>query len=205
VTKEALALEKTMRKVTWLFAATLLAVLSACVTINVYFPAAEAEEAAAKFIDGVIGRDEAPQSPENAPSPAPRPLSFLAFLPIGTAHAQADIRIETPQIKAIQSRMAQRFDATLKPHFDSGALGLTNTGLVELRDAAAVPLAARTGVKQAVADENRDRDAVYREVAVANGHPEWEADIRSTFAKQWVERAPSGWYYQDAAGGWKRK
>src|SRR5688572_7946778 len=106
-----------MRKMTWMFAATLLAVLSACVTINVYFPAAEAEEAAAKFIDGVIGRDEAP---EDAPSPAPKPLSFVAFLPIGTAHAQADIRIETPQIKAIQSRMAQRFDATLKAHFDSG-------------------------------------------------------------------------------------
>src|SRR5687767_10751055 len=109
VTKEALVREnQTMRKVTWLFAATVLAVLSACVTINVYFPAAEAEEAAAKFIDGVIGRDEASDSPQQSPAPAPKPLSLLALLPISAAHAQADLEIETPQIKAIQARMAQR-------------------------------------------------------------------------------------------------
>ena len=29
--------------------------LAACVTINVYFPAAEAQEAAAEFVDKVIG------------------------------------------------------------------------------------------------------------------------------------------------------
>jgi uncharacterized protein YdbL (DUF1318 family) len=193
-----------MRKVVWLFGAALLATLSACVTINVYFPAAEAEEAAAKFIDGVIGRDAEPAR-EDAPPPAPKPLSFVAFLPIGTAQAQADIEIETPQIRAIQARMAERYESTLKAHFGSGALGLTRDGLVEVRDAAAVPLAARTALKQAVADENRDRAAVYREIALANGHADWEADIRATFAKQWVERAPSGWYYQDDTGAWKRK
>ena len=33
------------------------AVLAACVTINVYFPAAEAERAAQEFIDKVIGEE----------------------------------------------------------------------------------------------------------------------------------------------------
>ena len=31
--------------------------LAACVTINVYFPAAEAKEAAKEFVDKVIGED----------------------------------------------------------------------------------------------------------------------------------------------------
>jgi uncharacterized protein YdbL (DUF1318 family) len=55
-----------------------------------------------------------------------------------------------------------------------------------------------------VADDNRDRKAVYREVAVANGHPEWEAQIRDVFAKQWIASARSGWWYQ-SGGAWKQK
>ncbi len=195
-----------MRKLHWLLAATLVAVVSACVTINVYFPAAAAEKAAAEFIDEVIG--ESPKTERTAPEKddgggAGDGLGML-FSPIGTAHAQADLDIESPQVRAIQARMAERF-RTLEPHFDSGALGFTRDGHVDVRDAAAIPLAARTQAKQAVADDNRDRDAVYREIAVANGRPEWEGQIRETFAAQWIERAKSGWHYQDASGAWKQK
>jgi hypothetical protein len=45
---------------------------------------------------------------------------------------------------------------------------------------------------------------VYREVAVANGHPEWEGQIREVFAKQWVASARPGWWYQ-SGGSWKQK
>jgi hypothetical protein len=43
------------------------------------------------------------------------------------------------------------------------------------------------------------------EIARANGHPEWEPDIRRTFADRWVANAPRGWWYQDASGAWKQK
>jgi uncharacterized protein YdbL (DUF1318 family) len=46
---------------------------------------------------------------------------------------------------------------------------------------------------------------VYREIAIANGHPEWEADIQKTFAREWVSNARKGWYYQDASGAWVQK
>jgi len=43
-----------MRRIqTWLFAGILLAGPSACVTINIYFPAAAAEKAADRIIDEV--------------------------------------------------------------------------------------------------------------------------------------------------------
>ena len=194
-----------MRKIHWLVGGALVAAVSACVTINVYFPAAAAEKAAAEFIDEVIGdTPAAPGGEARQPRSAGDSLGLL-FSPIGTAQAQADLDIESPQVRAIQARMAERFRTTLEPHFGSGALGFTRDGRVELRDAAAVPLAARAAVKQAVAEDNRDRDAVYREIAVANGHPEWEAQVRDTFAAQWIERAATGWYYQDATGAWKRK
>ena len=77
--------------------------------------------------------------------------------------------------------------------------------MVVVRDASKVPLAQRAQVNTTVSDENRDRTALYREVANANNHPEWEAQIRATFARGWIEQAPAGWYYQDSSGAWKRK
>ena len=54
-------------------------------------------------------------------------------------------------------------------------------------------------------DHQLFEDTVYREIAVANGHPEWEQQIRETFARQWVSSARGGWWYQDAGGAWKQK
>jgi uncharacterized protein YdbL (DUF1318 family) len=185
--------------------------LTACVTINVYFPAAEAKEAAKEFVEKVIGDPNQPtteQPPSNDGGMAVlRRFDPLMLLGISPAYAQGapDITIKTPAIQAIQSRMESRFDGDLRSGFDSGALGFTRDGLVVVRDASKLQLKDRVSVNQAVADDNRDRKAVYREVAVANGHPEWEAQIRSVFAKQWIDSARKGWWYQDASGGWKQK
>ena len=188
--------------------------LCACVTINVYFPAAEAKEAARQFVEKVIG-DEAQSAPPAPSTPPPagggmaqREWRFdpLALIGIGSAYAQSqpDITIRTPAIQAIQSRMEQRFNATLRPHFDSGALGFGQDGLVVVRDATALAIKDRVAVNAAVADDNRDRKAVYREIAVANGHPEWEDQIRDVFARQWIASARSGWWYQQG-GSWQQK
>lgn len=201
--------------------------LTACVTINVYFPAAEAREAAKEFVDKVIGEDAQPSSPApdtdvppgdgggmallQPPPREPAPVRTLRFDPlillgIGTAHAQGtpDITIKTPAIQSIQARMASRFDGSLRKHFTSGALGFTADGEVTVRDAAKIPLSDRVAVNKAVADQNRDARAVYREIAVANKHPEWESQIREVFARQWVASAKSGWWYQ-SGGAWKQK
>jgi uncharacterized protein YdbL (DUF1318 family) len=191
-----------------------LLLLTACVTINVYFPAAEAQQAAKEFVDKVINEDGAPApapAPEEKKNPAAPPVALalpgasLLSLFISDAQAAADISIRTPAIQAILSRMEARFDSTLRAHFDSGALGFTADGLVTVRDATKIGLKDRVAVNNAVAEDNRDRKAVYREMAVASGHEEWEDDIRDTFAKQWVDSAKSGWWYQTSAGAWKQK
>ena len=188
--------------------------LTACVTINVYFPAAEAKEAAKQFVEKVIGDEGQPaatpqQKPANDGGGMAATFRFdpLMLLGIAPAYAQGtpDITIKTPAIQAIQARMASRFDASLRAGFDSGALGFSNDGLVVVRDASKLELKDRVAVNQAVADDNRDRKAVYREVAVANNHPEWEAQIRQVFARQWIDSARGGWWYQDASGSWKQK
>jgi uncharacterized protein YdbL (DUF1318 family) len=192
--------------------------LSACVTINVYFPAAEAKEAAKEFVEKVISEGDKVNIKEMpaagggmAMHARPTRMQLDGFDPwvllgIGSAQAQAapDISIKTPAIQAIQSRMEARFNSSLRAGFDSGALGFSSDGLITVRDASKVDLKDRVALNSAVADDNRDRKAVYREVAVANGHPEWEEQIRGVFAKQWASSARSGWWYQ-AGGAWKQK
>ena len=120
------------------------------------------------------------------------------------ARAEADLNVSTPAVRQITASMEARH-ARLKKYYDSGAVGLTNDGLVEVRDQNAVPLPERNTVRKLVAEENADRANLYREIANANGHPEWEADIRSTFAQRWITRASTGWYVQDKDGNWKQK
>jgi uncharacterized protein YdbL (DUF1318 family) len=199
-----------------LLAVASLTLLAACVTINVYFPAAAAERAAEEFVGDVLGetpkdgglfdplQDSLPDSQHNPMLLAAMGL-LDAIVPSAQAQQQASIDINTPQINAIKARMAQRQTSSLNAWFDAGAIGFGNDGLVAILDRAKVPLNERRNLESVVADENRDRAAVYREIAVANGHPEWEKDIQQTFAKEWADKARSGWNYQDAGGNWKQK
>lgn len=197
-------------------ATVVLAALVACVTINVYFPEAAAEKAADRFIQDVIGPEEQAEEVSFA-EPAPARSGVFArvvdFL-VPSAHAQsgdrsddqsADIDIETPQINAIKQRMTRRHRQHLAAWYEAGAIGLNNDGLVSILDRSAVGLAERRQLEQVVAEENADRRAVYREIAVANGHPEWEDRIRRTFAERWIANARAGWHYQDPQGNWQRK
>lgn len=133
-----------------------------------------------------------------------RLMVLLAVLGTGLALAAADIEINTPAIAALKSSMQSRHNQ-LAAHYAGGAVGLTRDGLIALRDASAVPLAERQAVNALVAAENQDRNALYREIARANGHPEWESEIRSTFAERWIAKAQPGWYVQNASGAWAKK
>ncbi|HEX7340310.1 MAG TPA: YdbL family protein [Rhodanobacteraceae bacterium] len=202
-----------MRKSLLCLGVLLLTTLAGCVTINVYFPKAAAQKAAGQFIGSVIG----PETPAAAGSVAPAPQSVPAthkpplasvidfLIPAAEAAAVPDLRIHTPALDSIRTRMRQRYEKSLHPLLDRGVVGFTHDGLVAVHDASAVPLAERAGINNVVAADNRDRNALYREIANANGHPDWEARIRATFAALWIEKAHAGWYYQDAAGNWKRK
>ena len=190
--------------------------LGACVTINIYFPAAAAEEAAREIVRDVLDvkqpgeQKEAPekagddQSAIEQPGIAVRIAGHLVEMLVPEVHAaKADINIDTPAISRLRQSMQKR-QRSLAPFYRSGAIGFDESGRVAIRDLKAVELKDRNRVKKLVADENRDRDALYREIARANGHPEWEADIRKTFSRIWIEEAPRGYWYRQG-GSWKKK
>lgn len=184
----------------------LLLFAAACVTINVYFPAEAAEKAADRIIRDVYGEEPAaePHSRHEFPEPPAFQRHGVLDWLLSPAHAAADLSVNTPAIRELQADMEKRHK-NLAPYYTSGAVGIAQNGEVEIRDQKLIPLKDRNKVNNLVAKENRDRVALYREIATANGHPEWETEIRETFARRWVTNAPAGWWYQDKNGGWKQK
>ncbi|MBU1192274.1 MAG: YdbL family protein [Gammaproteobacteria bacterium] len=201
----------------------LLIFVTACVTINVYFPAAAAQEAADRIINRVYGTEgegeapvepAAPAQPQPQPQPQPQSNNDGLFMPVLASAldwliapaeaAEPNIDIKSPAIQSITAGMEARHPS-LAPHYASGAVGMTRDGQIVARDLNSIPLRDRSRVQQLIADENKDRTALYSEIARANGHPEWGDEIRATFARRWVANAPGGWWYQDAGGGWKQK
>jgi len=67
-----------------------------------------------------------------------------------------------------------------------------------------VPLKDRGGLSALVAAENADRANLYKEIAIANGHSEWQTEIQNTFAGRWIDKAQAGWFYQKS-GAWIKK
>lgn len=117
--------------------------------------------------------------------------------------AGADLEANTPAISSIKASMQARHNQ-LSPYYASGAIGLTKDALIAVKDASVVPLAQRGALTGLVKEENIDRANLYKEIAAANGHPEWQADIQATFAGRWIDKAQSGWWIQSASG-WVKK
>jgi len=179
--------------------------IASCVTVNIYFPSAEVQKAADKIVDDVRTIvNDAQETP--APGPSSR-LDILRKLSFGPrqAYAAMDIDVSTPAIRGIKASIKNRFPQ-LKPFYDKGALGENNKGLVEAKDTAGLGLQERSRVNKLMNQENKDRTALYREIATANKlGSESVPQIAKTFANSWRDKSQSGWWIQDDNGAWGKK
>jgi uncharacterized protein YdbL (DUF1318 family) len=185
----------------------LLLLLSACVTVNIYFPAAAVQRAADEIVKetwgGPTGKSEHIQ-----------PQSLLQFAPGGAlslsllteAFAQeADINVSNPAIRGLRESIKRRSGA-IKPYMDKGNAGINQDGMLVVRSSEGLSLKERAEVQQLIEAENRDREALYAEIAKANNiPPNAVPKIKGIFAKSWIDQAQSGWWVQDSQGNWKRK
>jgi uncharacterized protein YdbL (DUF1318 family) len=181
--------------------------VSACVTVNIYFPAAAVERAAEQIVKETWGEPS-----KTAPPPSPQsknrfsPWQLVALSLVSEAHAQeADINVSNPAIRAIKDSIKARSDA-IKPFMDRGNIGIGADGLLAIRNTDGLNLKERAETKQLVDAENRDRDNLYAEIAKANNiSNESIPKIKAIFAKSWIEQARPGWWIQDSPGNWKKK
>ncbi len=209
---------------------TLALALSACVTVNIYFPAAAAQKLADKVVEQVYQAEArtpavvAPGSSTTAPTvsaptrSAVGPLSMLSspwhlagyalnlgFSTVsGQASAAANLDASSPGVVEAKDRL-EDFVPRIRPYLESGAVGFTAAGLVAIHDLNAVPLAQRAQVSALVATNNTLLQNLYQAIADANGHPEWAAQIQATFAQAWMNKAPPGRWFQNSAGQWQQK
>lgn len=180
----------------------------ACVTVNIYFPAPEVRQAAEEIVDETWG-------PGVTPTPAPGPHSAIAhrlllaaagmLSPREAVAADVDVNVTTAAIRALKDGMKRRA-AELKPWLSKGNVGIDKNGMLVERDASGLDLATKAQVRRLVDAENKDREALYREIATANNFASNRlGDIRTIFAQTWKEKAERGWWIQDASGAWKQR
>lgn len=183
--------------------------LFSCVTINIYFPAAAVEKAADKIVQETWGK-EAP-APE-ADKPGPEGLLDhgipFAGLRIGITEAraeEADVDVTTPSIRALKESIRQRAES-IKPFMDKGNAGISSDGLIVLRTDEGLGLKDKAALTRLISAENKDREALYLEIAKANNFgSERVMDIKGIFAKSWIKNAQKGWWVQSPDGTWSQQ
>lgn len=185
--------------------------LTACVTINIYFPEAAAEKVADEIIQEIQD-----SKPSNQSQSLLAPQSHLSAWQvslyqgvdqviavfISSAHAGANLSADSAEIRRIRAKMRTRF-SLLKGFYTQGVIGIKADGLLTTKGS--VSLKDRNKVNKLIKAENADRANLYKAIAKANNHPEWTNQIKSTFAVRWVGNAKSGWWYQTKGGSWKQK
>ena len=186
-------------------------VLAACVTVNIYFPAAEVQKAADKIVGDVRGGGMENSPREEKPPVEGEKESWLnqgmPYFGLGArpAFAAMDIDITTPAIRSLKASLKDRF-THLKPFYDAAHIGENNQGLVEVKDLGGLGLKEKSQMLRLVEEENKDRDSLYNEILNANKlGPEHLSEVKRIFSNSWRNEAPKGWWIQKDDGEWVKK
>ncbi|MBN2408409.1 MAG: YdbL family protein [Candidatus Aminicenantes bacterium] len=187
-------------------AAAAIALVLACITVNIYFPEATVKQAADEIVEEIRKRDAKDQTAaETVREEARSVLRSTGFRFVPAAFAQEETTVSNPAIRALKESMKQRFP-NLKPFYDSGNVGETNDGRVEIRDEGGLDLKTKAALRGMVKDENSDRTKLYAEVAKALNIEAGQIDrIRKIFAESWQRDASPGWWIQKESGEWVKK
>lgn len=159
----------------------------ACVTINIYFPAEKVKSVADKIVDEIRGPEKkgAPKPEQNSSL-----LRWLAGLAVAEAWAEEVTTVENATIRELKTRMKARYPQT-RLYYRKGILQEGDDGYVRLVSGKGLSLKEKRLLKGLVAAENRDRKALYEEVARAlQIDPSQVGRVAEIFAKEWKETLP---------------
>jgi uncharacterized protein YdbL (DUF1318 family) len=178
--------------------------MMACVTVNVYFPAKEVEKKAGEIVDEIRKKDQPPPGTPSGPQSKWEVICAI-ILNHGLAFAQKEAEASTPAMQQLKKQMNERF-SRLTPFFQKGALGENNKGFLEMREIKGLSPVERNELKQLLEAENRDRKALYQEVATSMKiQANQIGKVQRIFADKWQQAATSGWWIQKEDGQWLQK
>jgi len=175
---------KKNRKLLWTTAMVMVAMLGACVTINIYFPAEKVESVAGDIVNDIRGQKP---SQKDSQFKNQKELSIQIRFALGPASAWAEdvTTVSNPTIRALKEKMKDRFQA-LKAYYQKGALNEGGNGYLSVADTSRLNLKEKRDLNGLVDAENRDRKTLYAEVAKALKIDAGQIDrIAEIFAKEW--------------------
>lgn len=181
--------------------------IAACVTVNIYFPAAAVQKAADEIVGDVRNIEKKEEQKPEEKQKINKLFQELKSLSWGPAeaYAQIDIEVSTPAIRALKDSMKERFPQ-LKPFYDKGNIGESNMGLLETKELTGLNLKEKADLSMFVGQENKERKALYTEIMKANKFgPEVMPQIQKIFANSWRDKSQSGWWIQKDSGEWEKK
>lgn len=160
------------------------------------------EEQADDLLDFIEG-DSNTLPGADAPAPTSRVQQFLEYLqPVQVAHAAELKSTSSPVTQELAQKMRAR-NADIDSYRAKGCFGENNRGYLELRECDALADAtARNTAQQLMADENKDRKALYAEIAKLNTDQGVSVStVESIFHNQRFKRGKAGEVFQAPAAG----
>lgn len=163
-----------------------LAALAACATVQVNFPASEVAQSAELLVAD----------------------AFSTRNMVATRAAGTPRRVDSVSNPAVRAAMESILDrqASIKPFYDSGAVGIASDGYLALRPAEGLSAAQAQEAKRLVDEDNADRRKLYaaqaRELKIKDADMPKVGEI---YAQNWRDKALAGWWVQGKDGGWAKK
>ena len=185
------------------------------ITVNIYFPEKEVEEAF-KILEKEL---MTPEEEEPKSKPDVKPGSSIKFEWVASAYAQeprlsekiAEMVKKMPDVVNAYKEMGARI-VDIDKLRDNGAVGIGNNGMLLFRDEELLS----PDQKKLVSAENENRKTIINGMAKAiiriNRAPENEQNLKQVmpqavklFAAIRQEAAKKGWWIQSPDGNWSRK
>lgn len=188
--------------------------LLSCVslTVNVYFPTAEIEEAAETIEERIRSGQGSDGIETSALFPqTPRRYGIALRFDVPSASAQdVDLDINSPAIKQVIDSRTERYEKSLEARMDEGTFGEGVGGYLVLRTTTGFDLRTLTQLKKLVKEENDDRLKLYQEILKENDLEINKTNMErvgETFAKAIRKTMKVGhWYQVDAEEDtWEQK
>lgn len=191
-----------LRTSLWL---TTFTALAACVTVNIYFPAAKVSKAADTIVDDIYSPDEKEQKGTGEQNSLLMNALYAmgAALTPTAAHAEDATSISNAAIRGLKAQMEQNH-GQLAPFYASGNIGISKDGSLALRNTDGLPMKQLASLKRLVSAENGLRKSLYAEVAKALDTTE-VGKVQGIFAEKWRSHARQSWWIQDNSGRWLQK
>ena len=171
----------------------------ACVTVNIYFPAAEVRQDAERVVKEAYGIEVQEGQPESQPGAG----SLLDIFGPTEACAQDYVNLNNAATRGAEQKVIGN-TKELTPYFGSGHVGLDSGGFAALRTQEGLGMQDVAKVQRLVQQDKQFKMDLYKAKAEAAGTPNKVGEVQKIYAEVWKQYAQSGWWIQDS-GGWRQK